>query len=594
MTELLINNQAVVLPDDFTYQIIQENPRFTKNGSYSLDLSIPLDNPVNAKIYSNINRFHNTTNIANRNAVIMVDNRREFQGKEIVLSVDNKWAKIQLVAGNSDLNFNLRDDKVRDLNLGSVVSIPWLDVDSNPDNDYDFQAGPYGIGYLNSRYPTKNFVYAPFYAADNEIFYNKWIYTNEGAPGNPTLGIQGGYAIPQPYLCGIIRKIIEFYGYSISAYNNDLEGHPTIQQFYLVHGNLTRSYAKMLPDWTVKEFFDNIEEFFDCRVLVQEDNHTVKIVFNKYFFDTSSPYNFEMIKLFSYDNLEQNTIDYSNANIGYDFDDYIYYRYARLDKKIKAAAIPTNTFSSEAMLNSMNDGNDPTRHRRIFTGTYGSYVSKLNENDDYYRGCRVDHYKDLIQNSKADKDILFKIMPAPFLQVIDFVYDSNAEEPFGYWNQYPVVLLSQKYAADENFSISEALEGDYQLPDQKLTTKMYLAVWDGIRPINYLNDVPGYSLAGVPMAFAEYFAEYYDGRQTPQTFNLGGLFRLSTLKSTLYSTLGANTTKKYRISFKASGKIDIRKLFTFDNKKFVCIKFERRFDKMGQYPIVDGEFYPVV
>lgn len=594
MTELLINNQQVVLPDDFNFQIIRENPRFTKNGAYTLDLSIPLENPQNAKLYNNINRFHSTANIANRSAVLMVENRREFMGKEIVLSVDNQWAKIQLVAGNSDLNFNLREDKIRDLDLGSVVSIPWSYSDGNPDNDYEFHSSAKGIGYLQSQYPTKNFVYAPFYAADSELFYNRWIYSNEGAPGNPTLGISGGHNTPQPYLCAIIRKIIESYGYVMSYYDNDLESHPSISQFIIMHGNLTKEYAKMLPDWTVKEFFDNLEEVFDCRVLVQDDNNTVKILLNKYFFDSSSPYNFEMIKSFNYDNLDNNTIDYSNANIGYDFDDYIYYRYARLDPKIKSVAIPTNYASSEALIDWMNNGDDPARHRRIYNGAYGSYVSKLNANDDAYYAQRVDHYKNLMQNSKSDLDLSFKIMPAAILSFIDFVYDFNLEENFGFWNQCPVVLLSQKYAADENFSISDALAGDYQLPEQKIATKMYLATWSGLRAINYQNDVPGYTLSGVPMAFTEFFAEYYDGRQVPETFHLGGMFRLESLKNNLYSSIGADTTKKYRISFKGSGNIDIRKLFVFENKKFVCLKYERRFDKTGQHPIVEGEFYPVV
>ena len=594
MTELLINNQAVVLPDDFTFQITEENPRFTKNGAYSLDLSIPLDNPVNAKIYSNINRFHSTTNIANRTAVLLVGNRIEFRGKEIIISVDNEWAKIQLVAGNSDLNFNMRDDKLRDLNLGSVVWVPWLDYDGNPDNDYEFYSGSRGIGYLNSPYPVKNFVYAPFYAADSELFYNKWTYTNEGAPGDPTLGIMGGNTTPQPYLCAIIRKIIEYYGYSMSESDNDLESNAAISQFYLVHGNVTRHYAKMLPDWTVKEFFDNIEEFFDCRVLVQDNDNSVKIMLNKYFFDGSSPYNKEMIRQFNYDNQEDNTIDYSNANIGYDFDDYPYYRYARLDSKIKASAIPSSYSDSESLQDAMNNLDDVSRHRRIFSGVYGSYVSKLNENDALFYAQRVDHFKNLIQNSKSDLDIAFKIMPAPMKAHIDFVYDFNDEETFGYWNQYPVALLSQKYGADVDFSISDAVNGDYQLPDQKISTKMYLAVWDGIRPLNYQNDAPTYSLPGVPMAFTEYYAEYYDTRQVPQTFNLGGIFRIDTLKNNLYSSIFANTTKKYRISFRSDTRLDVRKLFIFENKKFVCLKFERRFDKSGQYPIVDGEFYPVV
>ena len=71
------------------------------------------------------------------------------------------------------------------------------------------------------------------------------------------------------------------------------------------------------------------------------------------------------------------------------------------------------------------------------------------------------------------------------------------------------------------------------------------------------------------------------------------MFRIDALKNNLYSSIGADTTKKYLISFAAKSKLDIKKLFIFENKKFVCLKYERRFDKTGQHPIIEGEFYPV-
>jgi hypothetical protein len=47
MTELFIDRQPVVLPKDFSLEIVAEVPFLVKNGTSTLELS----NPENAKIY---------------------------------------------------------------------------------------------------------------------------------------------------------------------------------------------------------------------------------------------------------------------------------------------------------------------------------------------------------------------------------------------------------------------------------------------------------------------------------------------------------------------------------------------------------------
>ena len=50
MTELFIDRQPVILPEDFSLEVIQENPFFTKNGKYTYELKLSLQNEQNAKL----------------------------------------------------------------------------------------------------------------------------------------------------------------------------------------------------------------------------------------------------------------------------------------------------------------------------------------------------------------------------------------------------------------------------------------------------------------------------------------------------------------------------------------------------------------
>ena len=80
MTQLYIDGTEVALPEDFTFELIRENPYFTKGGAFTLDISLNLDIPVNARLYQHINRFTSLTKFSNRSALLVVDGRTVLHG----------------------------------------------------------------------------------------------------------------------------------------------------------------------------------------------------------------------------------------------------------------------------------------------------------------------------------------------------------------------------------------------------------------------------------------------------------------------------------------------------------------------------------
>ncbi|MDD3194422.1 MAG: hypothetical protein PHU68_01300 [Paludibacter sp.] len=589
MTEIYIDKTAVVLPKEFSFKTFDENPRYTKNGSYSLDIDLSLNNVINSRLYRHINRIHSRAIFTGRSVIIKADGNKEFVGKEVILGFTNSTVRIQIIAGNSDLNFNLREDKIRNLNLGSVTYKFISDPDTNPDNFWIADNEPFEV-YLNQRYPSKNFIHAPFYAEDAGQFCNQWLYTNQSAPGIPTLGPNGLF-VAQPYISAIINKIIKYYGYTVE--HNDIELDQGFSELYIVHGYNTNEYAKMLPDWTVKEFFEQIEKLFNCTLIVNPQNQAVSIVFNNQYFKTSDTNVLKMIDAYECENNPENTIDYSNANIGYDLDDCLYYRYARLDKRIDNMALSDSYVDAADLYAKINDAADIQRHIKIFSGPLGDFISRKIPDSTYFLAQRVNEMKDLSQNQKEDLDITFKIMPAPMKQVIDYVYDMGSVDNYPYWNQYPVVLKSEKYDQANLVNIDDVLTQELELPEEKLQSKMYLAVYTGMQLIDYVNDVPSYSLPGIPMSYTTYLASYFDGRQEPRFFQSGGALKLERLKDTKYNSDEVDTTRKFRISFIANKNIDIRNFFNFNNKLYACIRLEKTFNHKGLNQIFSGDFYPL-
>lgn len=111
MTKLYIDEQPVALPEDFSFELIRENPFFTKGGSFTFDISLNLDIPTNAKLYKHINRFNSATLFRNRSARLVVDGRTLLNGLEIILEINELSVSIQLASGNSELNFLVGGEK---------------------------------------------------------------------------------------------------------------------------------------------------------------------------------------------------------------------------------------------------------------------------------------------------------------------------------------------------------------------------------------------------------------------------------------------------------------------------------------------------
>jgi hypothetical protein len=91
----------------------------------------------------------------------------------------------------------------------------------------------------------------------------------------------------------------------------------------------------MLPDWTVSEFFTELENLFNIAFLVDQQNKTVSVLFkNDFYKSTSKIFIDEVMDEFAGTVDRENKCSYSQSNIGYDLTGDIYFKYQKPDKTI--------------------------------------------------------------------------------------------------------------------------------------------------------------------------------------------------------------------------------------------------------------------
>lgn len=105
MIRLFIDWMEVALSPDLQLELTSCNPFFSKKGEFTYDLDIDLRSPQNEQIYGHINRSDVLSRPLNREAAIINGPLTIIKGTEIILSVEGDIAKIQIVGGNSELNY---------------------------------------------------------------------------------------------------------------------------------------------------------------------------------------------------------------------------------------------------------------------------------------------------------------------------------------------------------------------------------------------------------------------------------------------------------------------------------------------------------
>jgi len=608
VTRLFIDGQEVVLPDDLSLTVIEENPFLTKNGEYTYDITLSLMHSTNAKIYQHCNRLNNSYDLpSSRKAVLISDNHLILNGTEIIINISDTAVKIQLVSGNSELNYFIGDDKIiRNLDLGSATRLT---------------TNALICSSLDQGYPSRDWQLIPFMTNDSDVIIgNGYFYYYYPAGYDPTYndvlrfaGIMptgdGGVAInfkqrPQPYLCFILKQIIASFGYTIEY--NAIAEHSIWKNAVIIQGYDTMEYAKMLPDWTVAKFLENIEKFFCCTVVVNSQEKKVNIYFNSYPLEAEDFEEINIVDEYDADIDNDNDIlEYKNTNIGYSLDSEDYYSLKKLSDSIKNLATVSDTILLD-VADLVSDDTDADRFKKIFHDTEtdtdfiayddGSVIPKV-----------VDSFKNLMNNPDDDDSVNLElnIIPASFKTMkvsrtyYTFSNDGSTGTAKNYYLQIPVVENYDPLiqSSDDDYTIQGLAVGDDSINSRSLNSKLRLVLYAGRQEV----DLEGITdqetidkFEKFPTCFVESLPEYYSSDHFPRDF-LNGInpFRIKWLYENMYEPANRiNVSKKYPFTF-IDRKVNIKKPFLIRNRKYICEKIERSITIEGIKTLSKGYFYQI-
>lgn len=302
MTVLYINGQLCDLPTDFKITLVQENLYFSKASTYTYDIELPIT-PYsnNAKIFAGINRTDKRIVNQPLPAQLIVDNRVVLNGVAIIVGTSERSVSVQLLQGNSELNWKQRLEAtyIDELNLGNISEWGFVRTNEGKIGIADNLKIGEGTGSSYYRWPW-NCIYqttngdvctTPIFNSDsgeimnaltNDEHYTLFLHDNIKYPMGlePNHTARPNRLAAQPKFKVIFEKIIAALGLTIGT--NHLADKSIYQNIYIANSTEVWLIADMLPHLTVVEFFEQVQLFFN--VVIELTDSTINIVSRREFY----------------------------------------------------------------------------------------------------------------------------------------------------------------------------------------------------------------------------------------------------------------------------------------------------------------------
>ena len=561
MVSLYIAGVEAVLPSDFATEIKIENSFFTKNGEYTYEFKLPLNNPTNAELYSHLHRLNSVSEIKEkRQAVLVADNRCYINGTEIITDWTEDSVSVQLASGNSELNYL----------IGADLQVSFLDMGTVQISDDSDGRISYYSHCLEMSYPECDFVTPPVSTPAGIL--NDWRFSvTTGGVYSLRVNWETNIRIYMPYLCAIVRRMLTALGYTIGV--NQLED-SRYSRLIVVHDVNTLEYAKMLPGWSVKDFFENLERMFNLVLVVNNKNRTVDIIFANRFYLAAEEVHLSTVEdEYEVEVDEDNANLMTNANIGYDLPDSDYFRFAKMNDSLVNLCEKVEQ-PSLLTLGMYLKNNMPIRTIGIDTSTGRQYVYRPYQLPIYQGGLypmrEVNQYANL---DKGGEEVTLKFIPCAQVYHTIPCYDAGGEKVGDYVWLLPSIEGNTTTESEDvsGMNMTELIESGKTDSGSSGSGRLSLAFWHGVRSENAVGpDLPlAYPLAMSDSMF-QVLTDQLEGAPMVVVDSEYSL-RLPVLDAELYSGVyDIDTTKAYKFYTSDPNLPDAHLIFVIRNKRFVC------------------------
>ena len=600
MIQLFIDQTELNLSEDLEFQLIDSNPLITETGEYSFDITISLLEPRNAKAFRHINRINNTGIKTEYDADLIID-LIVRKGTATVLSHTDATVTIQLLFGNAEMNFSIEDDK-------KIWELGWARRPANISFEF-------ALGTLQNPSYIQNWVCAPVMVGDEII--NKYtipdsVSSTVANTNVPIIGVEN--IIPQPYLLYYINRLPDLLGFSLKAntLNNDLRA----QKMFILNTVDSDRYADALPDMTISEFVQEVENFFNVRFLVNRQTKEISIVRLKESLQTKKTVTLKNV-INSYERTIGSEADRNRlgfTRIGYDIGNDGMYRYLKLSDEIleKCEIKEYETLDDFLMAVSIEisvlDRDKHIIYRVKETSVDYIFTSPPQE-ILFSRGTTIGFFHNvnkLRDYGVEDVSILnLKIVPAQIKPATIIVRHrdwsaggaSNWDEIKDY--QIPVSSLNSTHSITQTNLIIDIEDGLIEVPRTK---NLEVAFITGILrtsdnaptlqdpfyrlfyPFSHIDNLPEFSRPNAPFHF--WLQTEWIPKVT-ETFRLNGK---DSILSKYQTEQFLDMSKEYVFTVLDSPEIDSDNIFEYNGQRYMPIRFERKASNKIKHPVT-GYFY---
>ncbi|SFC44006.1 hypothetical protein SAMN04488493_10743 [Xylanibacter ruminicola] len=569
MTQLLIAGVEVTLPQNFTVTVKRENSFFTKNGEYTYDCTLRLDNPINRTLYGFLQRLNKTDQLdTKRTAVLIADGHVYARGTEIITRWTQESVTIQIVSGESELNYFIgQDQKIEELDLGEIETTVTLisPTDSFPDVEFCLPTIRSQSGYVYNRY-VRGHVMA-------------------GRRTGNTI-IPGSDLRPQPYLCALLRRLMEALGYTVTE--NHLEN-TQFKNLFLVNTIFTTEYAKMLPGWTVKDFLTEVERLTGVVFITDNLNKTCAILLKTQFYANARQFTVRnVVDAYEAESQDDDSreAEFTTSDVSYDMPDGYWSKIVQLPEGYLEAA-DIEEFDFVNIDTAISDFKKVYKDR--VTGRYYIKVSREYEVQqqnttatDTFR-IELNQYGNL-DREDTDSTLELKIVPAPMAwlgmvgcEVVD-IGTSDGYKSYG-----------EESAQTEESTESEGAEGDIRSFEKKESAAidLYCAFHNGSVLEN--NTPVAYTDAYHALIQALLYPMIVDAILGPE-----GSLRLKDLNDSYYQG-GYEIDTRHAITFETydPNVIDPRQVYVIRNRRYVVRDIEETITTEGRQKKWKLTCYPI-
>ena len=654
MITLHIDGKPVITKSGTTIKLVRENPLFTEAGDYTFDITLPLAGcPQNQRAIGLRHRPEVRLDdlCGKRMPFVLQTTVLRIDGTAVVTSVNQEEAKVQLLAGASDLNVSATtpqgtDVYVDELDLGRAYEKEASDA--YEEGDRYIEGKPYTLplrdglrkwvqekasdGQIYGSANVTDCVLFPVWSSADDGFANarglreyfisgtkteeKYRYPITSSSGTYDDGL---VFAAQPYLVVIIERVLAALGYRVER--DDIR-ETWMKDIFVANTRSEYKFANVMPHWTVREFLDEVRRFFGVAIVVPKTGVAEIVRRVNYYNAASSVISLKEVSdehSAEVDDDEDGGKDISTANVDYeqpDTDDML-----RLPDEVWENAI-VEVFKSETILRQWAAQKIPEDKREtsawlLVDEDQGHTFAYLrSKQDGEYHLVQVDCCPPLIrgggQYSGKGRDIgiTLRIIPAR-MEWIDLTYIKSTFNGQHYDNSIvqncmpvPTLVSSDTLCKiNETYSVDAAINSESSSDENKTDERpdvLRVALNTGTKW--HYEAATGNTLgpheAKLPVPLGIAYCKNEDGYYMPiigadnyDQFNLTKTKSPSIRADAIDTGYHVDTRCLHTFTFTDACPIDVAAVFLIRNRRYVCQKIEYEIDEDGVRPLKRGYFY---